>query len=325
MTDDKSHVFDLMQDKVRRRREAWHTEETPILPPPEWMNETTIISRYSRTGLETRRRFLLDNILIRVTEDARETPSAIARDYLICKYKCSPKWTSSQRDRIYEELVNQPLYCNPSQYEDGYYIDLAGAYWSVMVRCGWDVNYYPSRWVSPTLPPLDFPYSDNKRARSCLVSVARALQISAWSPERGNFQFSGGNPRSNNQLYTLIQDCLNGIACEAIEAGAVYVFGDGYIAPSWSIAQKIMQITLDWGFTPRIKGEGRGFVNALGSYSIGSYHTKGVNIGDSFYHSVKKLDYHNWLRDRMGWARSRSEPYHDNFVMHPIAALRYQS
>lgn len=319
------HVFDLMQDKVMRRRERWHTEETPFLPPPEWMNETTIVSRYSRTGLETKRRFLLDNILLRVNDDARETPSAVARDYLICKYKHSPKWTSAQHERVVAELVDQPLYCEPSQFEDGYYIDLAGAYWSVMVRCGWDVDYYPSKWLGVSFPPLDFPYSDNKRARSCLVSVARSTRFNMWSPKDGNYWFTRGNPRANTQLYVLIQDCLNGIACEAIEAGAVYVFGDGYIAPNRSIADKIIQVAQSWGFTPIIKGEGQGLVNALGSYNVGSYHTKGINMEPSTYHKVKQLDYHNWLRGEMGKARSAADPFHDNFVLRPIAALRYQS
>ena len=318
-----THVYDLMVDKAHRRHKRWKTELTPWLPPAEWMNEATIMSRYSRTGLETKRRFLLDNILVRVTDEIRETPSAVARDYLYAKYKHSPKWTSEQRERLLSELVDHPLYCKPASFKHGAYVDIAGAYWSVMVRVGWNVDYYPARWLGLGTPPLDFPYSDNKRARNCLVSVARSTAFNVWSPNKGMVSMTKPNPRANTQLYVLIQDCLNGIACEAIKAGAVYVFTDGYIAPNEKIANDIIEIIYSWGFYPRIQGEGEGFVTALGSYSVGEKRTKHIAPEPAPYKSVKELDYHSWLRRKMAWSRSKS-PWHDNFVYKPIHALRYE-
>lgn len=316
------HVHDLMTDKAIRRYERWNTEVTEILPPPEWLNEPTIVSRYSRTGLTTKRRYLLEDILVRVNQDIRETPSAVARDYLFAKYKHSPKWTSSQRDRVLSEIVDHPLYCKPTTFDNGAYIDIASAYWSVMVRVGWDCNYYPAKWLGIATPPLDFPYSDNKRARNCLVSVARATKFNMWSPDKGSYFLARGNPRANSQLYCLIQDCLNGIACEVIEAGAVYVFTDGYIAPTPKVAHDIIEIIYSWGFFPRIHAEGDGFVNALGSYTVGNKRTRNIIHEPAPYESVKQLEYHNWLRSKMEWTRSVS-PWHDNFCYKPIRALRY--
>ena len=308
-------VLDRIEERVHTRRERWKTEETPILPPPKWLNETCIVSRFTRIGLETKRRFLLDRILIGVN-GTKETPSAIARDYITIKYGRGPKWTAAQRDKVREELVDHPLYVEPCIFDDGYYIDVRAAYWSVMVRCGWRVNYYPGKFVGLQLPPLDFPFAERKRARNCLVSVARANQMQMWSPDKGMFEAVRGNPRANSQLYCLITDCLHGMANEIVAAGAVYVFADGYIAPNHKTMLKVCEIVRSWGFMPAIKGEGGGYVNNLGSYKVGRLYTKALTTTPKPYSDLKELTYHKWLREKMQLSLVRS-PWHDTFVNSP--------
>lgn len=307
------HILNCIEEKVHIRRDEWRTREVELLPPAEWMDEYCIISRYAAIGLETRRRFLWNPILVSVN-GTKDTPSALARDYLKIKYERGPKWTRNQRLKVETELSKHPLYCRPATFERGFYIDIASAYWSVMVRCGWNVNYYPGRWLGITIPPLDFPFYKDKRARNSLVSVARSNKMTMYNPETKRFfTQKRGNPRANSQLYCLITDTLNAIACEVISAGAVYVFTDGYIAPNLETKYRIMQIIRDWGFTPRIKGEGSGRVTALGSYIVGRYHSRELQKQNAPYKSVKKLWYHKWLRDRMAWARSLAR-WHDSFV-----------
>lgn len=306
------HVLDGVEDRVHKRRDAWITSEEPILPPPEWMNETCIVSRYTRIGLETRRRFLLAPILVSVN-GCKETPSAVARDYITLKHKHGPKWTASQRDRVLAEIGDMPLYCQPCKFEEGYYLDIKAAYWSTMIKTGWNVNYFPSRWVGITPPPLDFPWAYDKRARNCLVSVGRASEIPMWSPDKGMFKAKRGNPRANSQLYCLISDTLNAIAAQVIQAGAVYVFTDGCIAPDQKSAAQIAQVIRDWGYEPDIKGHGRGFVNNLGSYRVGDHKTKRTDLSTNQHDSIKAIDYWRWLQQHMGWARERAV-WHDSFV-----------
>ena len=308
-------VLDRIEERVHNRREQWHTEETPVLPPPQWLDETCIVSRYSRIGLSTRRRYLLERILVSVN-GTKDTPSAVARDYITIKYKRGPKWTSAQRDKIREELVDHPMYVKPCTFDEGYYVDIRATYWSVMVRCGWRVQYFPGRFLCKQTPPLDFPFAESKRARNCLVSVARSNQMQMWSPDKGDYKASRGNPRANSQLYCLITDSLHGIACEAVAAGAVYVFADGYIAPDYNTMLKVCEAVKSWGFIAAIKGEGRGYVNNLGSYVVGRLFTKSLSDTAVPYDNLKHLSYHKWLRERMLWTRLRA-PWHDKFITSP--------
>ncbi len=304
-----SAVLTVIEDRVHRRRERWETHEVHTLPPPEWMNEATIVSRFTRCGLSTKRRFLKDSILISVNS-TKETPSALARDYLVASYKRGPMWTAAQHEKIEEEKSAQPLYCKPTTFTDGYYIDARAAYWSVMVRCGWGLNYYPGRWLGITRPPLDFPFTKSKVARNSLVTVGCMNKMQMWSPDKGDWVQYRYGKHANTQLYTLIQDCLNGMASEAVAAGAVYVFGDGCIAPSYKSMRAVVQVMLDWGFVPVLKGKGAGFVNNLGSYRVGGMKTKILDTAKNEHDEIKKLDYHRWLAKRMDWATARA-PWHE--------------
>ncbi len=305
-----SAVLTIIEDRVHQRRERWDTHEVDMLPPPQWMNETTIVSRYTRCGLSTKRRFLKDSILISV-DHTKETPSALARDYLAARYERGPKWTSAQHEKIKEEMSEQPMYCRPTTFTEGYYVDARAAYWSVMLRCGWNLNYFPGRWLGITRPPLDFPFVESKVARNSLVSVGRANRMEMWSPEKGNWVQWRYGKHANTQLFTLIQDCFNGMAAEAVAAGAVYAFGDGYIAPYYKAMRDVVQVIQDWGFVPVIKGKGAGFVNNLGSYRVGGLRTKILDTQTNSHDRIKKLDYHRWLRKRMDWATALAAPWHE--------------
>lgn len=304
-------ALSLCEDRAHRRRERWTTIETVDLPEPNELGEPTIVTRYSRCAMESRRRFIRSDVLVSVN-GCFEPPSSVARDFLMIRYRHGPKWTADQRAAVLNEISTQPLFVKPCSFEEGFYIDLRAAYWSIMLRVGWDVNYWPGVWLSVQDPPADFPWQYDKRARNSLVSIGRSTTIPVWRPETGYRLEFRPNPRPNSQLFCLIMDVLNGIASEVVDAGAVYVFADGYIAPSWEVAQRIRRIIGEWGFRYRIKGQGRGWTSNLGSYRVGAYHSKGY-LQAAEHNSIKRLSYHSWLKSRMQWATT-SAPWHDYFA-----------
>jgi len=306
------NVLDVIEERAHKRRERWHTTEVPVLPLPNELAEPTIVSKYALCGIESHRRLIKSDILVAVN-GVYDTPSSVARDYLITKYKYGPKWTSAQRDRVTQEIACHPLYVRPTRFEEGAYVDVRAAYWSVMVRCGWDVNYYPGKWLSTEDPPLDFPFAYDKRSRNSLVSVARATQVTMWRPSNGYQMETRPNSRPNSQLFCLIMDCLNGMAYEAVQEGAVYAFVDGYIAPDMDTARRIIRRIEEWGFHARIKGIGRGVVTNLGSYRVGTYRTGGKLLDAAEHDGIKRLEYHTWLKDRMQWACDRAA-WHEGFM-----------
>jgi len=316
------HVLDYIEDRAHARRDRWHTTEVGVLPEPIDLNEATIVSRYARCGIETRRRFIRTDVLVSVN-GCFDTPSSVARDYLMLKYRHGPKWTGRQRDVIRAELFGHPLYVKPTKFVEGFYLDAVAAYWSGLVRFGWDVNYYPGKWVGLSDPPLDFPWQYDKLARNSLVSIGMSTKVTMWRPENGYRMETRPNPRPNSQLYCLISDVLNGMACDAIDAGAVYAFTDGYIAPDEPTMHRVAARIREWGFECRIKGAGRGEVTNLGSYRVGTYRSRGSLEAPSEYQSVKHLSYHNWLKDEVQWATDRAvwhgnivrkDTYHDRFI-----------
>jgi len=332
--DKKNPIFKIILEKAYYRAKEWKTYGVETLPPhPEWLHEkhgdNTVVlgGRSSMVGMDSKTKYILRHALIPLDLENRiyGTSGQIARDYVYYKYDTRP-WTAEQRTKVRSEITGPPQYAKPTKFDNGAYIDLTGAFWSVMVRTGWNVDYFPSKWIGLGIPPLDFPFPENKITRNSLVSVGRSKLLRTWTKEKGMIWLRTGNKRPNDQLYCLIMDVLNGVATEAIEAGAIYVHTDGYIAPNSKVADKITQICMDWGFTPHIDATGDGEVISRGSYRVGRKRTKDFNYqksrnfseyeisAQSDLDNIKILEYHKWLRKKMSEARSRAV-WHDNFVV----------
>lgn len=314
-------IWGLMLDRVVQRHENYNVIYSEILPPIDHFDEPTIWTPTTRIGRVSKDRWLLDRGLQFVPDiNVKETASSLARDYLYCKYNGPPPALSGQIERIEAELkpYNMPGYSKPGSFPHGYYIDIASAYWSILMLWGWDVDYWPSKWLYQRGPvPIDFPYQHNKVSRNCLVSLAQTSRLKLWSPGKGHHEIAIPNSRINWQIMCLIKDVLNGVASEAVNAGAVYVNTDGYIAPNKKVAKKIKQIILDWGLEYRVKYEGMGWVKNGQSYCVGSKITK-VQGQEKHYHDIKELNYHHWLRRRMAWQRSEKDHYFQQVVKQPV-------
>ncbi len=270
------------------------------------LTEPAILGTYSIATLKTKTRYMLAPGCLKIARYGTdiETATSLARDYLREMYR-QPRITHSQAELTKNQYM--PLYARPSYYNNGYYIDIKSAWWSILLLAGWDVDYWPGILLAPGRPPIDFPYPLHKLARSALVSVAQSTTIDITIPgQLTRTQKPAYNRLLNWPLYALIAHVLGAIAIQAINAGAIYVNSDGYIAPNEESAEKILNIINQWGLKSTVKHEGKGWVLGPGCYRVGSYRTK-RNMPPSTIRNISiNPDYVTWLKGRWSWIANRN-------------------
>jgi hypothetical protein len=294
-----NEVESAMLERVMKRQEQWATVYQSKLPDIATLNETTLIGSYSYSLVSSRIRIVRDKDLIPVGElKLKEAPSTAARDYLNIQYKRGPIVKHLQAVSIMDGLNSMPNYAKPSRFAHGFYVDIKSAYWSIMGISGWNVDYYPGKWLSAGRPPFDFPYPGHKISRNCLVSAGLKGGITRYMPPGTLDVIKPGGNLTNMSLPKLISDVLNCIAFDAVQMGAVYVNTDGYIAPDEKTAAKIIGLITDWGLVASIKGEGEGGVKSSGAYKVGDNSSLPWNrrVRDQGVNVVRLPSYSGWLQ-----------------------------
>lgn len=294
MNSARRQMLDAMLQKVAATRRRWKTEVVEVLPEPEEVGELCIDGSFALCAMQSNRRWLLASQAI-ATDEGPETPSKLARDYLMIKYGGSPRAKHAQIGALKWQQGAAPLFAAPCNFRFGWYVDIVSTYWAIMMAVGWDLDYWPNKWLSRGTPPHDFPFHSHKVARSCLVSAGMLSKTPMWSPKKGYFQLSTGNPLANLQLTRLIVDVLNCIAGPAVTAGAVYVNTDGYIVKDADALQKVVALIAEWGLTPGIKYSGAGAVYGAGVYSMAQGHKRRVKPGRIPYAKIQQRAYSGWL------------------------------
>lgn len=292
-------ILDDITNRVEERRRRWHHMELDFLPPYQGLQEVAIIGAFSICTLTTRYRMLLERKLLPVVPGLRDTPSALARDYLMLKYKRSPHIITPQKEVVTnDDILYMPIVATPGSFKLGYYIDIAATYWQIMNIVGWDLDYYPGEWLARGRPPEDFPFADNKTARNCLVSAGLGNDVTMFVPGEGIKSVHKGNVLSNLQLYRLIVDVLQAIASEAVSVGAIYVNTDGYIVTTKQSASALVQAIADWGLEARIKYEGPGSIKGPGDYHIGRHKSRAGLAKPTYMFKVREVEHKAWLKKR---------------------------
>lgn len=294
-------ILDTMITRAHDRRDHWHTVEMQELPPVEFFHQTAIVGAFSLVLMSDRMRILNDPLCLSI-DHCRETPSAVARDYLTLRYTRGPLIKHEQYDTLKARFQAPPLLAIPTDFTSGHgwYIDIQAAYWSIMANVGWNVDYWPGRWIREGQPPADFPFADHKLARNCLVSAGISTEVPMYKPPDEYFQVHRGNHLSNVGLFRLITDVLHCIAGEAKRAGAIYVNTDGFIVDNLLSKERVEHIIQEWGLTSRVCAEGPGMVQASGAYKVGSRISGLLDIsreGLPLDH-VWPPKYRGWLKDR---------------------------
>lgn len=292
-----STILSLLTDRALERVSQWTPTFLAEAPDVLTLEETALLGSHSYCLPGSRRRLIWNTIVLE--GEVKETPSAIARDYLTLEYKRGPIGSKGQTS-VTSLIPAVPNVALPAEYSHGVYIDIKSCYWSIMQVIGWNVDYFPGRWLSPGRPPENFPFLSHKVARNCLVSAGRLGVVSRYIPHGQIDEIKIGNRLANTQLPRLISDVLNSIASQAVELGAIYCNNDGFIAPDLKIAKNIIQIIFDWGLTPTIKGEGAGSVKSSGAYRTGPYKSLPWEMRQD-KQAIKILfppPYRKWLQDR---------------------------
>lgn len=299
--------------RVAARREKYLTREVKGFPPIRQLREPYLIGSASLTLRESRRRYVRRAAGLAIGEFL-ETPTTIARDYLTLAYGKGPGLRGPQKSEI-EFVINRtpafPLFATPKKFDDGFYIDVRRAFFSIMCVCGWNVSYRPRKFIGHGKPPLDFPFQDSSIARNSLVSVAQSRELVEFYPPNGKRHIiSTFNPLLNESISALIRDVLHSLARVAIENGAIYVHTDGYIAPDENAAQRIIQAVKDWGLEARIKSRGAGNVKGVANYSVGEMSSKWVDrrfeTGQTFS-AIANVPYERWLQNNFSTLAARAK------------------
>ncbi len=289
-------ALDKIIQRVLRRSEAWDTRVLAHFSNA-WGTRgvRTVLGTFSHTYFDRHGEFngereIIAHSAIPVMPDGYETPSTLARDYLFTRYfRRRPRRFKAQEGALANAMM--PSYARPTTFEHGYYVDVIRAWWMVMLISGWDVEYYPNRWLSFGRPPFDFPFPAEKVARSSIVSVARpgssvrvfdpkkiptiqgvtAAQI-ADDPILAVLTEQRYNILRNEGVFALIADVLSALAHEAqrtLGPELVYWYTDGAIVTSAEACARLIQLVRGWGLDATIKAEGLGWVAGRGSYRVG--------------------------------------------------------
>lgn len=256
-----------MEAHYLEKMAEWRQEIVTTWFPLVEFPHALILGTFTRTSMELKHKWLSKRYVKNVGW-GWVTPADIARLYLDAKYgKQRRRMNHAQYQAFWENRRAPPLAARPCKLESAVYIDILSAYWSILKRVGWDVDYSPERWIGVRSSVLDFPYPDIKLARNCLVSAGLPTTLRIWTGDKVIFQ-KKGNKYINMVLWGLCMDVLNGLACDMLEAGAVYVHTDGYIITSERLPL-VDEIFASWGLDYTIKGEGRAEVRSVGEYTIG--------------------------------------------------------
>jgi hypothetical protein len=269
-------------------------------PPMSDIECECIVGAMVITSQSTKQRWMLNKNAVPFA-GTWVTSADLARTYLNIKFKNQKRRiTTLQWKEFYEKPRSMPLSAYPVQFEMGHYIDIRSAYWTILRAVGWNVDYMPNKWLSvkDDITVNDFPFSQDKMARNCLVSLAAdgSRKMMCWTGNEIIFR-KAGNGLVNKMLYSLVCDVLNGVADECLRAGAVYSFTDGFICPDNRVGE-VEAVIASWGLSSSFKYSGDCEVKGSGAYRFGTYRTKKFDrqSGHAF-HKVNPI-YPTWLKKR---------------------------
>lgn len=293
-------MYDRMEEVAREKYAGYTVHLVDRWPAMSSITCECIIGSMVITSTSTKQRWMLAKDAV-AFGDTWVTSADLARFYLNLKFKgVKRRITTLQWKEFYETPRSMPLSAFPCTMDNGYYVDIRSAYWSILRSVGWDVDYMPEGWlkVKDHLTVNDFPFSEIKMARNCLVSLAAdgSRMMRCWNGSQMYFRKSG-NGLVNKMLWSLVTDVLNNVASECLRGGAVYSFTDGFIVPE-EHAQNVTSIISSWGLPSSVKHFGPTEIKGAGAYKIGSFTTRKFKLQRG--HSIHKCNPRasEWLKPR---------------------------
>lgn len=281
---------------------------------------TAYIGSFSLSSPDTKQRWFLGGDAVPFA-NTWVSPADLARLYLTIKWGGKKRRiNTAQWQNFYKTSRSMPLWADPVYMDMAYYVDIKSAYWSILRAVGWDLQYTPGKVLSINDPITvnDFPFDNLKMARNCLVSISSdgSKNFRFWDGEHIVIR-KGGNKLVNRMLYCFVADVLNGVAFDAVRAGAVYSFTDGFIVPHHKMDAVTTAIDA-WGLPWGLKQTGECEISGPGAYKFPKYITRKFNIQRPHtFHKINPVHV-DWLRDRF----SRAARY--NRILEPFDVERYE-
>ena len=295
-----------MADEYNRKNEGWRVEMVDTLPPVIHAKEKVYLGSSGHTYTKSKIKYLVRGQAINLGYGWM-SPSQAVRDWLTLTYpKRRARMNRHQKAALVTRRPSPPLFAVPDASGAGVYLDLQSAYWSILRRIGWNVEYMPGRFLGRAGDVYTFPAHENKLARNTLVSVGLPGSVPIWTGEKFSTERIGSS-YINLLLWGAVMHILNGVAADMVKAGAVYVMTDGYIIPykNLPLAYEVFD---SWGLPFSVKGMGVYHVKGAGCYRIGDKVSKSYDRrkphGQDKIVSVDTA----WLRPRVRWASEHIEP-----------------
>lgn len=232
------------------------------------------------------------------------TAPDLARAYVGLKFpNRRPRMNRDQYAACVDAEFGLPCYADPCALYDGaVYFDLTSAYWQIVRAVGWNVEYMPGSFIGAGESMTDFPFRWQKLTRNCLVSIGIGGKLQYWTGSKIEWK-KPGNQYVNRLLWRLTCDVLNGVACDAVNAGARYVNVDGYIC-SGADSPKVAQAIEAWGLRYGVKYHGdSGAIRGVGSYMVGDYQSI------PYRQSIRSGSYNKVYDPNVEWLRWRIKSF----------------
>lgn len=281
------------------RHEKYQTRVVEKFPDVRTISDPFYYGTHCWTFPGLKQRWIPEARVIDIGNGPQTRPE-VARDYLAVKYPARRRAVKEQIDAI-RDKPPMPLLCLPARWHAGAYVDLHAAYWSIMRLTGWDVDYWPGRWLRPGTPPTDFPLPGDKVSRNALVTCALPGPITMWTGEKF-IRVKAGNPHVNLCLWHLIADVLHLVAGYALDAGAVYVHTDGAILPARNV-ESYQHAVAGIGLEATVKASGLTLVYGLQNWRCGGRSTRLYTPTGGSRHIInliREVD-RPWLENKLSW------------------------
>lgn len=313
-------MLQVMNAIRREKNEGMTIEVVSRFPPLESLTGLTYLGSFSWTSKAMKMKWIHEKHAYDFGAGLL-TPSDIARDYLDAKFEGKRlRCNSRQWQEIVKQKRQAPLFAEPCSLTKAYYIDLKSAYWQLLQIGGWDVDYSPSRFLSPRSDVYDFPFPEVKLARNCLVSMGLPSGVNVWVPNYGFSRKKSSKVNVNLILWGFVQDVLHGVSADFLRlAGAVYVNTDGYIVPADRLPD-VDAILDSWGLFGLVKYEGKAEVRGAGDYDIGGHSSKRVRTVPRAFSHIKPVAL-DWLRGKIKFWSKRLRPNMENVRLPEVSVI----
>ena len=289
-----SSILQSLKAKAEEKNAKVLSVVVDEFPPFEEMKERVIIGDFSMSALESKRRWIAEEVAMKPF-DVWQTPTQIVRDYLTTKYIFPLKIRTNNAQAV-SIPRSAPLLAKVGYHGEGVYADIRSAYWQIVRAVGWDVEYFPNRFVCKQSDLEDMPewLHSCKPARASLVSLARPSNLSVWTGKDLIIERSF-NPILNMRLVALVNDVLMSVAAEVKHfcTSVSYINTDGYILGMKDV-RTFTAIMHDWGFDFRYKATGKVRVFGVGAYTVGKHKSHRPMEGGA-YDNITEIDFH-WMR-----------------------------